>query len=151
MASTASIGGHPIHPMLVVFPIGLWIFSLISDLIFLGGGDAAWRDTAFYTMGGGIIGALAAAVPGMVDLFTIDDPKIKRIGLTHMTLNLTVAALFIINFLWRLRADENATGPVWLSVLAIVLLAISGWLGGEMVYVHGAGVQDRVQGRRGGR
>lgn len=146
MASTASIGGHPIHPMLVVFPIGLWIFSLASDLIFLSGGDATWHSTALYAMGGGILGALAAAVPGAIDLFTIADSKVKRIGLIHMALNLSVVVLFLVNFFWRMQASPEAKGPIWLSVIAIVLLAVSGWLGGEMVYVHGAGVRGQLEG-----
>lgn len=144
MASTASIGGHPIHPMLVVFPIGLWVFSLISDIVFLATGDTTWRATALYTMGGGIVGALAAAVPGMIDLFTIRDATIKRLGLTHMALNLTVVVLFVINFWWRTQTGPGATGPVWLSAIAIGLLVVSGWLGGEMVYVHGAGVDGNA-------
>lgn len=140
MASKASIAGHPIHPMLVVFPIGLWVFSLVSDFIFLATGDPTWRATALYTMGGGIIGALAAAVPGLIDLLSIRDPAIRRIGIRHMVLNLTIVVLFVINFWWRMQAATPSNGPVWLSVIAIVLLVISGWLGGEMVYVHGAGV-----------
>lgn len=140
MASKASIAGHPIHPMLVVFPIGLWVFSFVADLIFLATGDASWRTTALYAMGGGIIGALAAAIPGMVDLFSTRDAAIRRIGLRHMALNLIIVALFVINFWWRLQAAPDANGPVWLSLIAVVLLAVSGWLGGEMVYVHGAAV-----------
>lgn len=140
MASRASIGGHPIHPMLVVFPIALWIFSFVSDLVYLGGGAVAWRDTAFYAMAGGVIGAIAAAVPGAIDLFTSHDREIRRIGSMHMTLNLTITALFIINLWWRSQTTAESAGPVWLSLAAIVLLGISGWLGGEMVYVYGAGV-----------
>jgi hypothetical protein len=64
MSTPASIAKHPLHPMLVVFPIGLWIFSLIADFIFLSGGDARWNDVAFYTIAGGLVGALVAAVAG---------------------------------------------------------------------------------------
>ncbi|MGH9834655.1 MAG: DUF2231 domain-containing protein [Blastocatellia bacterium] len=63
-ASHASIGGHPIHPILVAFPIGLWVFSLVSDIVyFMGWGSAIWNDVAFYSMAGGIVGALLAAAP----------------------------------------------------------------------------------------
>jgi uncharacterized membrane protein len=69
MSSPASIKGHPLHPVLVAFPIGLWIFSIISDLIFkLGYGGPVWNDVAFYTLAGGIVGALVAALPGLIDL-----------------------------------------------------------------------------------
>lgn len=147
MASTASIGGHPIHPMLIVFPIGLWIFSFVSDLIYLNGGDATWHATALYTMAGGIIGAVVAAIPGAIDLFTITEAQTKRIGIMHMAINLTVVVMFVINLLWRTQASPDATGPVWLSGVALLLLAVSGWLGGEMVYVHGVGVRGRIEGK----
>jgi uncharacterized membrane protein len=148
MASTASIRGHPVHPMLVVLPIGLWVFSLVSDIIFRASGDATWHATALYTMAGGIVGALLAAVPGLIDLFTFRDPTVKRIGLIHMALNLTIVVLYAINLGWRLQAGPDATGPIWLSLIAIALLVVSGWLGGEMVYVHGAGVRGGVEGTR---
>lgn len=140
MASRASIAGHPIHPMLVVFPIALWIFSFVSDLIYLGGGSPSWHDAAFYTMAGGVIGGIAAAIPGAIDLFSTHDRDIRRIGSMHMTLNLTIGGLFIINLWWRSQTGPDNAGPVWLSLAAIVLLGIAGWLGGEMVYIYGAGV-----------
>lgn len=145
MKSTASIHGHPIHPMLVVLPIGLWVFSLVSDVIFLAGGDETWRSTALYTMAGGIVGAVLAAIPGMIDLFTIRNAHIKRVGMVHMSINLLIVVLFIINFWWRLQEnlDPDTKGPIWLSVISIVLLAVSGWLGGTMVYIHSAGVNEQ--------
>ena len=81
MSSPASIMKHPIHPMLVSLPIGLWIFSLVSDVIFLmHWGARIWSDVAFYSMAGGIVGALVAALPGLVDVFAIDDHKVKKLG-----------------------------------------------------------------------
>lgn len=139
MTSRATIAGHPIHPMLVVFPIGLFVFSLISDLIYLGNRDPIWIDVAYYTMAGGIIGALAAAVPGLIDVFSIDDAHVRKIGLTHMAINLTVVVLYLVN-LWLRSGPGSLTLPTWLSVVSVALLAVSGWLGGEMVYVHGVGV-----------
>lgn len=141
MASRASIGGHPIHPMLVVFPVGLLVFSFISDLIYLGSLDPVWHDVAYYTMAGGVIGGLIAAVPGAIDLFSLSPSRARSIGLAHMTLNLIVIAVFAFNWWLRGVPDINpAAGPLWLSGVGIALLAVSGWLGGEMVYVHGVGV-----------
>lgn len=140
MESRASIAGHPIHPMLVVFPIGLFVFSFVCDLVFLGTGDILWSDIAYYTIAGGIIGAVAAAVPGAIDLFSMPSSRMRSIGIVHMTINLVVVALFAINFWMRGTADPAAAGPIWLSGIGVALLAVSGWLGGEMVYVHGAGV-----------
>ena len=135
----ATIAKHPIHPMLVVFPIGLWIFSLVCDLVYLfGPANPLWRDMAFYTMAGGWIGALAAAVPGLIDYFGMSPGAAKRTATTHMTLNLVVVTLYAIN-LWIRWAGNGAGGwPVGLSVVAVLLMAAAGWLGGELVYVHGA-------------
>jgi uncharacterized membrane protein len=144
MASPASIAKHPIHPMLVVFPIGLWIFSLISDVIYaMGWGASVWNDVAFYTMAGGIVGALIAALPGFVDLFSMSKPKVKAIGIWHMSINLLVVALFALNLWMRYDAAPGAALPIWLSVIGVVLLGVSGWLGGEMVYVHGVAVEPQ--------
>jgi uncharacterized membrane protein len=74
MASPASIGGHPVHPMIIPFPIALWVFSLVADLIYLWRGNPVWRDyIAFYTLLGGIIGAVVAAVPGFIDWLSLND------------------------------------------------------------------------------
>ena len=134
MRTPASIAGHPIHPMLVPIPIGLWLFSLVCDLAYrFGGANANWEVVAWYTMIGGIVGALIAALPGLVDLLSLPS-HVKRIGVAHMALNLTIVALYAINA-W-LRRDGVSTGDIWLSVLAVALLGVSGWLGGHMVYVH---------------
>lgn len=141
MASPASVGKHPIHPMLIPFPIALWIFSLISDLIYgMGWGGIVWKETAFYTMAGGLIGALAAAIPGYLDYRTTTVPAIQKIGGWHMRINLFLAVLFSINLWLRTSSEPGAALPVILSVVGVAMLAVSGWLGGEMVYVHGAAV-----------
>ena len=140
MRTPASIAGHPIHPMLVPIPIGLWIFSLVCDLVHAGGStNAAWPTVALYTMGGGIVGALLAAVPGLVDLLSLP-PRPRRTALAHMGINLTVVALYVVNLWLRLRAPESPGSLIWLSVLGIGLLVISGWLGGKMVYEYGVAV-----------
>jgi uncharacterized membrane protein len=142
MSTPATIAKHPLHPMLVVFPIGLWIFSLISDFVFLLGGDVRWNDVAFYTMAGGLIGALVAAVPGFFDMFSISDPKVGKLAWNHMILNLIAVAIFALNFYLRLGNTPGAILPIVLSVAGVLLIAVSGWLGGEMVYVYGMGVQQ---------
>jgi uncharacterized membrane protein len=146
MSTPASIAKHPLHPMLVVFPIGLWVFSLISDFVFLLGGDARWNDVAFYTMAGGLIGAVLAAVPGFFDMFSISDKKVGKIAWTHMMLNLIAVVIFAVDFYLRLRNPAGAIFPILLSVAGILFIAVSGWLGGEMVYVHGMGVQQQIAG-----
>jgi uncharacterized membrane protein len=144
MASPASIGNHPIHPMLVALPIGLWVFSFVCDLIRVTGiGSAVWWDVAYLTMAGGLVAALVAAVPGVVDMFAISDPKVGRIAWNHMVLNLVVIALFAVNLYWRTGAAPGGVFPVLLSLAGVLVLGLSGWLGGEMVYVHGVGIRER--------
>ena len=146
MSTPASIAKHPLHPMLVVFPIGLWVFSLISDFVFLLGGDARWNDVAFYTMAGGLIGAVLAAVPGFVDMFSISDKKVGKIAWNHMILNLIAVVIFAVDFYLRLRNPAGGTFPVVLSVTGVLFIAVSGWLGGEMVYIHGMAAQQQSVG-----
>ena len=148
MHTPASFKGHPIHPMLVVFPIGLWGFSLIADLIHQWGlGDATWSVVAYYTMAGGVVGALLAAIPGLIDLMSIEDGKAKRIGIAHMVVNLLVVALYAVNLFVRGSKGFDTDAGVALSVAAVGLLSISGWLGGELVYVYGVAVEGRAEGR----
>jgi uncharacterized membrane protein len=124
--------------MLVPLPIGLFIFSFVCDLIFMwGSGNAVWSTVALYTMGGGIVGALLAAVFGLIDLLSLGASKAKTIGIWHMVINLTVVAVFVVSFLLRMGGAQESRLPVLLSLIAVALLAVSGWLGGEMVFVHG--------------
>ncbi len=144
MKSRAGIAGHPIHPMLVPFPIALWIFSLASDFIYLFGfGGPVWKDIALYTIVAGVGGGLAAAVPGYLDYRGITEPLTAKIAERHMIINVSLVVLFSINVLLRLSTGPHAIAPVVLSVVGVAGLAISGWLGGELVYVKGVGVQDR--------
>ncbi|HXE56381.1 MAG TPA: DUF2231 domain-containing protein [Gemmatimonadales bacterium] len=145
MSTPASINKHPIHPMLVVFPIGLWVFSLVCDLIYvLGARDPVWNDMAFYTMAGGIVGALIAAVPGFIDFLAIREPQVRRIAITHLTLNLLSVGLYAFNLGLRARSAPGASVPIGLSAITVVILGISGWLGGELVYARGVGVDLRA-------
>lgn len=144
MATPASIQKHPVHPMLIPFPIALWIFSFVSDVIHMTGlGGLVWKDIALYTMIGGLLGALAAAIPGYIDYRSIADPAVKRVGLWHMVTNLSIVVLFVLNALLRMTS-EMGTIPIVLSVIGVSLLGLSGWLGGELVYVHGIAVESQV-------
>ncbi|MGH7230836.1 MAG: DUF2231 domain-containing protein [Nitrospiraceae bacterium] len=140
MASPASFQKHPIHPMLIPFPIALWIFSLVCDLIYvMGWGGVVWNDMAFYTMAGG----LAAAIPGYLDYRSLTDPAVKKIGQWHMLINLSIVALFVINLWLRMESEPRAVLPIILSATAIVMLGVFGWLGGHLVYVHGVAVEPQ--------
>lgn len=149
MQTPASVFKHPIHPMLIVLPIGLWIFSLACDLIHLAGVPGAWSIVALCSMIGGLIGALCAAVPGFIDLLFDKGgaPPVKKVALTRMTINLVVVVLFAINTGLRASGlaapDAIVTAPVLLSIIGVAMLFVSGWLGGQMVHVYGVGVERR--------
>ncbi|MGH7587498.1 MAG: DUF2231 domain-containing protein [Gemmatimonadota bacterium] len=142
MASPASIGKHPIHPLLVPLPIGLWIFSLVCDAVYaFVSTEVFWDRMAFWTILGGIVGALLAAVPGFIDFLSLTDPRVKRIALTHMLVNLTTVALYAVNLWLRTTSPPGAGTPVVLSIVGVLLLAVAGWLGGELVFRHGVAVE----------
>jgi uncharacterized membrane protein len=146
--------GHPIHPMLVPIPIGAWIASLVFDI----GSHVVDRPAALVTgsrwlIAVGIVGAVLAAVFGLMDLLAI--PRGTRAfatGLTHLALNTAIVAAFVISYL--LRVGRPATGAVSvglivLSVAALVALAVSGYLGGELSYRFGVRVAGEDEQRRG--
>jgi uncharacterized membrane protein len=148
MASPASFNGHPIHPMIIPFPIALWVFSLVADVIYLWRGNPIWKDwIAFYALLGGIIGAVVAAVPGLIDWLSITDRAVVRIANWHARLNVIALLVFAASFYLRTTSgaslvNNNYTIPIALSVLGVVLITISGWLGGEMVFKHGVAVDS---------
>jgi uncharacterized membrane protein len=122
--------------MLIPIPLGLWVFSFVCDLLFVfGTGVSLWFTLAFYTMIGGLIGAVLAAIPGFIDMLSLSGSR-KRIALFHMTINLVVVALYAFNIGLRISGSEQNTVPVILSAIAVALLGVSGWLGGHMVYVY---------------
>lgn len=147
MTTRASIAGHPLHAMLVALPIGLWVFSFVADLIFLKTGDPRWASTAYFTLAGGLIGALLAAVPGLVDLFGLSDPMTRKVGITHMTLNLAIVAVCAVN-LWLRSQESHGFFPYVLSGGMIVALLFSGWLGGQLVHVLGVTQPGSQRGER---
>jgi uncharacterized membrane protein len=150
MASPASIGKHPIHPMIIVFPIALWIFSLVADVVYLWRGNPVWKNyISFYALLGGILGAAVAAVPGFIDWLSITDRPTKKFADWHARLNVIALLVFIGDFYLRTASGSqwvsgSLTVPLLLSVFGIILIGISGWLGGEMVYVHGVAVEPQI-------
>lgn len=144
--------GHPFHPILVTVPIGAWVCSLVFDVAtrVKDTGSVALTEGAYWLIGIGILGALAAAVFGLLDLLAI--PRHTRafgVGLTHMALNLVVVALFAGGFLWRNDTYAGAlrveTGQIALSAVALGALTVSGWLGGKLAYRYGVRVADETE------
>ena len=140
--STARIGTHPIHPMLVPFPIVCFILALVLDILYARG-DAGLASASTWLLGIGLGFAALAAVAGLTDY--LGDPRLRGLGdaLKHMLANVTVVVIELINFIMRLGSSESigSTG-VYLSLVAVLILAYSGWKGGDLVYRHGVGVID---------
>ncbi len=144
MESKAKAFGHPVHPMLVVFPLGLFATSLVFDLVRLGGGGESFSVAAFYMIAAGIVGGLAAAVFGLVDYLGIPKAtRAKTVGAVHGLVNVVVVGLYV--FSWGIRYGDPAAsngGAVVLSGMAVLLALVSGWLGGELVDRLGVGVDE---------
>ena len=144
METPASIARHPVHPMLITIPIGLWIFSFVCDLVvyFAEGTETGvlWFLIGYWAMAGGLVGALVAAVPGLIDYLSLTNRRIKTLATMHLSLNLTVVALYGVNLWLRTTEPPDFLVGMGLSVVGVVLLAVSGWIGAEMVHIHGVGV-----------
>jgi uncharacterized membrane protein len=142
--STAKIGGHPIHPMLIPFPIVCFIGTLVADIVYLNNGDAGWATASRWLLGIGIVMAALAAVAGLTDF--MGDSRIRGLShaIQHMLANVTVVVLEIVNFVLRMGGnDAIGSVGVYLSAVAVLILIFSGWRGGDLVYKHGIGVEDR--------
>jgi uncharacterized membrane protein len=144
MESKAKVFGHPVHPMLVVFPLGLFATSLLFDLLRLAGGGEGFSTAAFYMIAAGIVGGLAAAVFGLVDYLAIPGgTRAKTIGAFHGVANVVIVGLFI--FSWGIRYGDRTAAlgvPIVLSGAGVLLALLSGWLGGELVDRLGVGVDE---------
>jgi uncharacterized membrane protein len=144
MESKAKLFGHPIHQMLIVFPLGLLATALILDIIYLITDSGKWAQAAFYDMGIGILGGLLAALFGLIDFLAIPSgTRAKSIGTRHGLGNLVVVVLFAVNWLLRKgNPQEPGTFPIALSFVAIAIALMTAWLGGELVDRLRVGVDD---------
>jgi uncharacterized membrane protein len=140
--------GHPLHPMMIPIPIGAWVLSLVFDVASRVGPDPTpMARGAWWLIGLGVLGALAAATLGLLDLMAIPPgTRVFRIALLHAGANLTATALFVVGFLLR-RGHLDDTGGVplpllALSIAAVLVLAAGGFLGGELAYRYGVRVAD---------
>ena len=144
MQSRAKLFGHPIHPILIPFPLGLLTTSVVFDVVYLLTGDGKWSGIFFWMIVAGVIGGLAAAVFGLIDWLAIPSgTRAKAVGMWHGTTNVVVVTLFIVS--WLLRADapgDPGTAAIVLSFVAVGLASLGGFLGGELVVRLGVGVAE---------
>jgi uncharacterized membrane protein len=145
MESRVKVLGHPIHPMLVVVPLGSFIAAVIVDVIGVVSSNPSLSLVGFWNIAVGVVGGLAAAAFGLADWLNIPGKtRAKRIGLMHGALNVVVTATFALVWLARYGAPDVTPSTTLLAVeiAALVGGAIAGWLGGELVDRLGVGVDD---------
>ena len=144
MESRAKLFGHAIHPVMIVFPLGLLSTGVVFDVIYLIWGNPTMATVAHYMIAAGIIGGFLAAPPGWIDWFAIPSgTRAKSIGLLHGVGNNIVLLLFIGS--WWLRRDAPESPEMLASLLGFAgagLALLTGWLGGELVERLGVGVDD---------
>lgn len=136
--------GHPIHPMLVAFPLGLLITSIIFDIIHWITGNGYWSEIAFWMIAVGTISGIMAAIVGTIDWLGIPSgTRAKRVGILHGTGNYIILTLFVVSGLLRLYVPGNPPIAAYvLSFLGASMLGVTGWLGGELTLRMGIGVDE---------
>jgi uncharacterized membrane protein len=146
MESKLKLLGHPVHPMLIVFPLGLLSTAVIFDLLYLATGNGDLAIFAFWAIAAGVVGGLAAAVFGFGDWLAIPGgTRAKRLGLVHGIGNVAVTALFALS--WLLRTGDptylpDNPLPLILGVAGALIALFTAWLGAEMVYRLRVAVDD---------
>lgn len=145
-SSTAKIAGHPLHPMIVPFPIAFFVSTLVTDLLYLNNGREGFATASMWLLGAGIASALLAAVLGFTDFLGDRRVRVLRQAWLHMIGNLVLVALEVANFLLRAGpgAPTVSVGLAALSLMAVVLLLFNGWMGWELVYRRHVGVSDET-------
>jgi uncharacterized membrane protein len=144
--STAKIAGHPIHPMLIPFPIAFFVATLAVDIVYTQSGDPFWAQAGRWLLGAGLVMAALAALAGLTDF--LSEPRIRalRAAWHHMIGNVLAVLTELVNLWQRLAQGDGFVVPTGLILSAAVtlLLLYNGWRGWEMVYRHRVGIADRV-------
>lgn len=141
--STAKIADHPIHPMLIPFPIVCFVGAFVTDIVYTQNGNAGWATASNWLLGVGLVMAALAAIAGFTDY--LGDDRIRRMGdaLKHMLANVAAVVLEAVNLVLRLNNPDFITSTgVYISGVVVLILIYSGWKGGDLVYRHGVGVHD---------
>lgn len=139
--SRAAIAGHPLHPVMIHFPVAALLGLVASDIGFLLSGDPFWLRASLWLAGVGAFGGWIASTAGIIDLVTI--PRIRRLitGWSHAIVAIVMLSLASLNWLLRVN-DVSAVYPWGLAISLITagLIAVAGLLGGKLVYEHAVGV-----------
>lgn len=144
MESRAKVLGHAIHPILIVFPLGLLATGVVFDVVYLIWGNSTMATVAYWMIVSGIIGGIIAAPPGWIDWFAIPTgTRAKSVGLLHGVGNVIVLLLFAVS--WWIRHDAPERPEIVASIFSFAgagLALLTGWLGGELVERLGVSVDD---------
>jgi uncharacterized membrane protein len=139
--------GHPIHPMLVPFPIAFFVGAFVCDVIYAMKPGPFWPVMSLVLIGFGIIGALLAAIFGLVDYFTAPlSPAARKTAVTHMVLNIVTIVVFAAAFIVRNNDVTSALG-FGLTIFGVLVLGVSSALGGHLAYHHRIGVEEKADER----
>ncbi len=138
VTSTVAIAGHPLHPLIVTFPIALLVVVLATDVAYWWTKSPFWAQASFWLIAAGLAGGVVAAITGLLDFLRIERVRKRQAGWAHMLLNVGALGLTVVNLLVRLG---NPAGNILflglgLSVVVSTLLGFSGWYGAELVYRH---------------
>ena len=138
LRSAVTIAGHPLHPILVTIPIGLFVAALVCDIVYVVDGSDAWAVASRWLIGGGLVGALLAALAGFTDFAANANIRAFRDAWLHLFANLALVLVEGINLILRLP-DAAVAGSIGiaLSAVAVVVMLFSGWKGGELIFRHG--------------
>ena len=160
MRSRASIAGHPIHPMLIAFPVALYVATVVTLLAYVATHDVFWFRVAMWSNIGGVVMAAIAAVPGLIDLINLPPgSRARATGIRHAAFNVLSLTLFTISavMLYRITGgtqdvasgvyDFDVTAPLALSILGVLSTLAAGWLGWTLVQTHHVGIKPTQFGR----
>ena len=142
--SRMSIAGHPIHPMLIHFPVAFLLGLVGADLAYLYTNDPFWVRVGLWLAGLGSLGGWLAGMAGLIDLLFV--PQIRRLIIAWIHALLAVMTLSLASFNWLLRFSEESSFNPWglyISLLTAALITITSLLGGQLVYRHAVGVHAK--------
>ena len=143
--STASIGGHPLHPMVVPLPIGMLVAAGLSDMLGLATGDRFCARASRWLLRGTLVTAAPAALLGAIDFFTIPAAR-QPVGVAHAAGNSTMVGISLASLLLRRRTGDRVPRAArLLTIVAVALISVTGWLGGELAYRNRIGVTRRSE------
>ena len=144
--SRAAIAGHPLHPMMIHFPVAALLGLVASDLAYLWLGDPFWARASLWLAGVGAFGGWVASLAGLIDLLTVTSIRLKITAWCHAIMAVMMLSLASLNWLLRYAGPEQGMERwgLYLSLLTAGMIAVAAYLGGRLVYEHGVGVDTSL-------